>query len=585
MIHRIFSDLPSFKELTFRTGLNLLLADKSPGATDRQTRNGAGKTSLIELIHFLMGADCKPDSLFRTKELALFTFAMDIDLDGVPITVQRRGEKAAKLIVSGDTSAWPISPHVERSTGHLLISNTDWRAVLGKLMFGLPGSDEEGSGKFGPTFRSLFAYFVRRQVSEAFVSPEKQANMQQRWDHQVAISYLLGLDWTISQQWQLVREREAALKELRRAATGGILGQLIGTTAELRTKLAVAEERSRQMRERVGKFQVLEDYHDQEREASYLTRQLSELANANTMDRQLLSELERSMKSESPPALSNLETMYQQVGIVLPDTTVRRFDEVKKFHESIIENRKSYLSKEIEAARRRIADRSKQQADIDKRRSLVMSILEQHGALEHHALLQSELAKLDAETETLRQQFITAETLESSRAESEVERSKLLIRLKQDYHEQHDRLDAAIVAFEEISNALYEHPGSLTIKETLNGPEYEVQIHAASSTGISKMQIFCFDMMLMALCAQRGVGPGFLVHDSHLFDGVDSRQVAKALQVGAAAAVKLGFQYIVTMNSDVVPQELPDNFLKDVALPTRLTDSEVTGGLFGIRFG
>jgi uncharacterized protein YydD (DUF2326 family) len=125
MIRRIFSDLSSFKELTFRSGLNLLLADKSPGATDRQTRNGAGKTSLIELFHFLTGSECRADSLFRTNELSPFTFGMELDLAGARIAVQRKGEKPAKLTVTGDTSAWPISPQVDRSSGNVLISNTD----------------------------------------------------------------------------------------------------------------------------------------------------------------------------------------------------------------------------------------------------------------------------------------------------------------------------------------------------------------------------------------------------------------------------------------------------------------------------
>jgi uncharacterized protein YydD (DUF2326 family) len=619
MIRRIFSDLASFKEMTFRPGLNLILADKSPGATDRQTRNAAGKTSLIELIHFLTGADCKPDSLFRKKELASYTFGMEFDLAGAPVSVQRRGEKPSKLIVSGDTSSWPISPTLERSTGNFLISNTEWRSVLGKLIFGLTGSDDDDTGKFSPTFRSLFAYFVRRQASEAFTSPEKQAAMQQKWDQQVAISYLLGLDWTIPQQWQFVRERESALKELRKAAAGGVFGHFIGTTAELRTKLAVAEERTRQMRERVGKFQVLADYHDQEQEASTLTRQLSELANANTMDRQLLADLESSIDSEAPPPFSNLETMYRQVGIELPETAVRRFDEVRRFHESVIQNRRSYLSQEIHAATKRIADRSKQQGDIDRRRSQIMAILKEHGALEHYSLLQTELTKREAESESVRQQFITAEQLESRKAELDIERTRLLIRLKQDYHERRERLEMAIVAFEEISNDLYENPGSLTIKETPNGPEFEVQIHGSDSTGIKKMQIFCFDIMFMSLRirqvigrgfltqqrhlsegigrhsiagalqadslrTQQFMGPDFLVHDSHLFDGVDGRQVAKALQVGAEKATALDFQYIVTMNSDVVPTELPPDFSPaDYILPVRLTDTP-TGGLFGFSF-
>ena len=59
MIYNVTSDLASFKSLKLRSGLNVLLADKSVGATDRQSRNGAGKTSLIELIHFVLGANAE----------------------------------------------------------------------------------------------------------------------------------------------------------------------------------------------------------------------------------------------------------------------------------------------------------------------------------------------------------------------------------------------------------------------------------------------------------------------------------------------------------------------------------------------
>jgi len=48
----------------------------------------------------------------------------------------------------------------------------------------------------------------------------------------------------------------------------------------------------------------------------------------------------------------------------------------------------------------------------------------------------------------------------------------------------------------------------------------------------------------------------------------------------------LGFQYIVTMNEDAVPVELPKGFyLQQYIVPTRLTDATDDGGLFGIRFG
>lgn len=160
-----------------------------------------------------------------------------------------------------------------------------------------------------------------------------------------------------------------------------------------------------------------------------------------------------------------------------------------------------------------------------------------------------------------------------------------MLRLLQDYTEQSKRLQHAIQTFEEISQSLLKEAGHLQIRESSNGPQFEINIQGSRSKGISNMQIFCFDMMLMQLCADRGIGPGFLIHDSHLYDGVDERQKAKALEVGAARAQEFGFQYIVTMNSDDVPTgQLPEGFISTRSVDVDLTDASETGGLFGVRF-
>lgn len=113
-----------------------------------------------------------------------------------------------------------------------------------------------------------------------------------------------------------------------------------------------------------------------------------------------------------------------------------------------------------------------------------------------------------------------------------------------------------------------------------------MRIDAQRSKGITNMQSFCFDLMLADLATRRGIGPGFLIDDSHLFDGVDERQVAKALQLGADHAASVGYQYIVTMNSDALPRDgfRPGFDLQRFVLKARLTDATDTGGLFGLRF-
>ena len=159
MIHNLTSDLESFKTLTFGPGLNILLAEKTAQSTDRQTRNGAGKTSFVELVHFIYGGNAKPDSIFRSDELTSHTFEMQTDISGHTISAARSGKKPARIRLQGETEHWPIKPELDNKTGDLVLSNTNWRADLGALLFDLP-TDPDAISRFGPTFRSLFSYFV-----------------------------------------------------------------------------------------------------------------------------------------------------------------------------------------------------------------------------------------------------------------------------------------------------------------------------------------------------------------------------------------------------------------------------------------
>jgi uncharacterized protein YydD (DUF2326 family) len=566
MIYRIYSSLSSFKNLEFHSGLNVLLAEKSEGATSRQTRNRAGKTSLIEIVHFLTGGNINEKTPFQAHKLQDVKFGMEFDLSGETIIIERLNKKRAGFKLNDST-----------------ISAKKWRNQLGKDMFGLSdGSDEEGRT---PTFRSLFAYFVRRQLSAAFITPEKQAAMQTPADYQMALMYLMGIDWHIARDWQGVRDREKNLDELKKAAKSGAFGSIIGSAAELRTQLTVSEDRLKKRREGVRQFRVHPQYRELELEADELTRILGELANDNTIDLAVIRDLEAALASEIPPELTNLESVYEEAGIALPGLVKKRYKDVRLFHESVIRNRKDYLRGESEAAMSRIETRNQEKVRLDERRAEIMRMLKSHGALDHFTELQSEVGRLESEVKSLRQRFEAAEKLEGIKSELEIERNRLLLRLRRDFTEQKERLSEAILAYEQTSRRLYEDAGSMLVNETSNGPTFSFPIQGSRSKGIKSMQIFCFDMMLMHLCAKRGVGPGFLIHDSHLFDGVDGRQVISALRIGAKTAEELGFQYIVTMNEDDAFKEKEKGFdLNNYILGIKLTDATEDGGLFGIRF-
>ena len=394
MIRELYSNLQTFKRLKFSPRLNILLAETRSNSTDKQTRNRAGKSSTVELINFLTGGKCDRNSIFRNSALVESTFGIDFDVRGKRTVAERSGSRPA-VVTFRDTATlpWPFQPDSNDA-----LSVVNWNAVLGTLLFNLKADENaDDANSWQPTFRSLFNYFVRRQSSGAFTSPFKQSEQQQLGDQQIALSYLIGLDWAISQQWRGVRERERTLRELKKAAAQAAFGMVIGTTAELRTRLVVVEDRVQSLRSGLSKFQVLPEYHSLEAEASELTIESGRLADENTIDRRLLSELRKSTQTESAPSFADLGAVYKAAGVDLPGIVLKRFADVIAFHQSIVENRKFYLAGEIDAAEMRLRRRNARSEVIDRRRSEVMAILKAHGALDHYAQMQSELSRVEAE--------------------------------------------------------------------------------------------------------------------------------------------------------------------------------------------
>jgi uncharacterized protein YydD (DUF2326 family) len=582
MIRRIYSTLKTFKELHFRSGLNVLLADKSEKSTAKHTRNSAGKSSVLEIVHFLSAADCPEHSIFRVPELVQHRFGMEFDLGGQEIKVERSGANPSEMVIaSGNTSGWPVQPETSEETGERVLTVKDWDKVLGTIMFEL---DPTQRTSYSPTFRSLFPYFVRRMPG-GFTEPHLHFLQAKPASWQVAISYLLGLDWTIPQEWQIVRDEEDEIKKLKSAVGQGDLAEIVGEKAQLRAEIAGAESSVNKFRDRLDSFQVLPDFRQYEGYASQLTRQLADHSDANTLDEGLLAELELAISEENPPEITDLERAYRDAGISLPGIALKRFDDVRKFHESVIANRKSYLAGEIDLTRNRITKRREAMTSLDRERQRVMTILKSHGALDQFSKLQADYGRQVGDLELLRKRFAAAEKIEEGLTKLKIRRQELLLRLKRDYSEQAERLNKAIVTYGEISSQLYEKSAKFTPTETSNGPQFKIEVQGERSPGISNMQIFCFDMMLTELVSDRKMGPGFLIHDSHLFDPVDSRQVGTALKLGATLAAEKNFQYIVTLNSDKQIESPLEFTLSNHEMPVKLTDATEIGGLFGLRFG
>lgn len=583
MIHFLHCDKNNFKTIEFRKGFNVVLADRTKEATKKDSRNGLGKTTLLEIIHFCLGSSIvKGKGLFGDK-LADWTFTLDVDLRGQKCSLNRKGADGNRHVgVEGGWLDWPLTPRMDPKTKEPFFAASDLTELLGWLMFDLAVNTSDG--KYTPTFRSLISYFIRKG-RDAFSTPFEHHRKQQEWDRQVNNAFLLGLSWEYAQKGQIFKDQEKTLAQLKQAARAGFLPDLLGSIGELETQKVRLEETLSREKERLDSFKVHPEYRTINEKANTLTREIHELANENVSDQRLVEYYESSFQQEEPASEDDVIRIYEEAKVLLPELLTKHLGEVREFHQRVIANRKSFLEAEIAKLTKQISEREGRIRTATDDRAGLLTILKNHGALEEYTRLQERHAQAVAELEEIKKRIDNLNKFEKGRSTLRIEQEKLQIEARSDYEERRELRDRAISLFNANSEALYEAPGKLIINVGSTGYKFDVDIERSKSQGIEQMKVFCYDLMLAQLWSTRPTSPGFLIHDSTIFDGVDERQVAHALQIAAESSERFGFQYICCLNSDAVPwKEFTGDFNLRKFVCCELTDAQEDGGLLGIRF-
>lgn len=332
-------------------------------------------------------------------------------------------------------------------------------------------------------------------------------------------------------------------------------------------------------------FRVLPQYREIEKQANELTNKIHTLVNNNIVDRRRLERYLSSLVSEAAPVAGRLETLYSEAGIYLPYAVRRSLSDARDFNEKIIANRKEFISIETSTLEATILDREFQIMELTNRRAIYLEVLSGQGALEELNRLQEVHATTRQNVDFLTNRIVQLRQMIEKKDTIKVETVELKRLTSLDYEERRELWSKALSLFSEFSEALYNSAGRLVIDIDDTGYKFDVEIAGSPSEGISKMKIFCYDLMLVSFARQRGLGIDFLVHDSTIFDGVDPRQRAHALELAASMSKKYGFQYICTLNTDMVPgDDFSSEFDVESLVRLRLTDTDPSGSLLGVRF-
>lgn len=587
MIRAVRSNRDTFKEIQFSEGFNIILAERTKVSTDKDSRNGLGKTTLIDIIHFCLGSTPKPNEGLRVKELDNWTFILDLTLRGKDFTIYRNTREYSKVKIEGDFSEWPIKPEYDRELKGYVLKIKDWNLLLGYLKFGLQTDKEDR--KYNPSFRSLISYFIRRGEIEvgAFESPFKHYSQQKEWDVQVSNSYLLGLNAEYAGEFQIIKDKDNTLRNLKEAANEGIMTNFLGSYGELEAERIRLQGDLNKFDEQLKTFKVHPQYYKIQEEADKLTNQIHNITNKYTLSQSILNKYRESIIAESDVPVNKVKDIYEECGIVFPENVEKRLNDVLEFHHKITENRKTYLQSEIGRITREIEQQKQKIEEFSNERAELLNILSTHGALAEYTKLQDKATFLRQQIEEIKNRMANLEKFEEGKSLLKIEKEELLQKTRRDLNERIAQKENAINLFNKNTEYLYSEPGILSIDVSEIGYKFKVDIKRARSQGVGYMKVFCYDLTLMQIRSKFSDMPGILIHDSTIFGDVDERQVAKAFELAAIESKAKGFQYICAINSNFVPyNDFSEQFKSDFNdyVRVKFTDATNDGGLLGIRF-
>ena len=581
MIHRITANKSSFRPVEFTPGLNVVLADRTEESTQKDTRNGLGKSTLIDIIDFCLGANVRKGQGLSIEPLQDWEFTLEITLAGDPVKVTRAINSPSHLDIEGLWDSW-----VEQADSVNLFKKSRlrldlWRTLLGATLFGLRSGYDT---KHKPSFRSLISYFIRRGTV-AYIDPFSHTPHQPTWDRQLHIAFLLGMNWENASKWQELKDQEKGIRTINEAIESGAMEGARGSVGELEAECVQLESQLKRESDALEGFKVHPQYETIQNEADRITETIHNLTNQNIVDQRRLSRYKESVESETPPPNIAIDNIYEESGVILPDLVRRTLTEAKEFHSKIIENRRAFLETEIRRIERKIRLQNEEIRRQTNERAGLLSILETHGAMQELAKLQERIIEIRGNLEQKRIRLEEIKDRISRKRNINIAKAELTKIAELDHEERRDLWSVPLRLFNDNSQALYEAPGHLVINIDETGFKYNVEINKSGSEGIEKMKIFCFDLMLLQIMSKQNNRLNFLIHDSILYDSVDSRQRALALEHASMVSSENNAQYICTLNSDMVPREdFSDGFNFDEHVRLTLTDEHPSKRLLGFDF-
>lgn len=567
---RISANRSTFKTVEFnRSGLSLIVARKheQSGASDvSKTFNGVGKSLLVYLIHFCLGAK-KNDQL--AEALPGWEFMLGVEIKGKPWRIVRSVDNQGVVNVNGTEES------VSSFTKRLL-----------PLAFNLDGPFPQ------LTFRGLLPYFLR-PGRRAYNGPEQVNKSETPFAQLLRTGFLMGLDHEIISKKHTLKTRKDDLKSKQKSfASDPVVLEVLASEGNVDLEIAALDESIGQSETRLAEFKVADNYQEVEKDANGLRQRLQVIRNQAHLLEQALENIERSLSVKPDVDPEDVVRVYEEAKLTLPEAVVRSLEATKQFHADLIQKRFARLVREREALRKELAQSRAEMTKLGSQLDEQLAFLGAHGALGEFTALAARLAEFKIRRNRLAAYRELSETYAEQIQEINNELGEENLRTIKYLAQARSLLDDNLRRFRAFAKRLYPNSTSGLLVQNNDGDnqmrfDVEAKIECDASDGINEAKILCFDLML--LFGWHNHNMRFVFHDSRLFSDMDPRQRAEAFRMAAENCERDDAQYIASLNEDQLESmgEVLDSAeytaLLDDRIVLELTDRDASEKLLGVQ--
>ncbi len=567
---KVYSNKESFRTVKFNeNGLSFIIArQKEPGVSEKgKTYNGVGKSLLVRIIHYCLGANVKGYKSFCDK-LQGWDFYVDFSIDNKVYTAKRSNDYPQKIFLDGKG-----------------LSIKKFNEKMESLCFNIP----QNIGYL--SFRSLLPFFIRPK-RESYVSYDRPVKTGNAYQMVLYNSFLLGLDVFLAQKKHSIKKEQDRIKKLEsNFKNDTLLRNFFSGDKDVTLTILDLEEQIKKLDEDLNGFKVAKDYNEVQVEADRIENELFSLNNKVILMQNSIDKIGKSLNIETTMSKNDVESVYEEANISFSENLIKTLDELEDFYNKLITNRKKRLleqkNKLISEKKNKIEDVKRLQKEFDK----FMKYLGDHQALDVFVALSNKSADLKTQRDNLKKyQDLQAEykdkerQAEKSQLELTEETEKYLKAMEPDIAELRD-------CFRGLAKRFYPNSVSGLTIENNDGDNQlrfniDAKIESDTSDGINNVKIFCYDLTVLFKGYNHKIN--FIFHDSRLFDGIDERQKAEIFRTVYKEFGGSNKQYIATVNQnqlDEIKKQLNEDQYNNIITNNTvltITDEDSSEKLLGI---